>query len=406
MLSYNLIYNDFSGCFRPCHPSRPSISWLLQAAPPCHFRQLQPLPSNGNSAHLPHLLEKTHSGSPPQLFILSTKFFSQSFKFVFLCSKFTDVPWIGQIFWTDPGAKGFRSVLEFVQMKTALNSSPSPISQTERWKEEGWVVVGVGVHRGSHSCWILPELALDTTKSRMTVTERWRSLLLRLSLHLIRLSMTACASTESGFTSQLTQQLIQPATSCSQDSNSDQVKSPRENKKRGGEGGMCEVVSQAAIRFVSVGPPAGWRMSSGPLLSSLLPSTVPLPLRAQDSPHFTPQHTRTHTSVATLREKKEKKKESHPPSSSTHPGCQSAPTADPNKSEGSVHYNQPRFCPGGREREGRRKFHAYAPLTPHRRRVGRENQIYETLYLENHRDEFVLIPKEKRTRCCLLLYCW
>lgn len=29
-----------------------------------------------------------------------------------------------------------------------------------------------GCPRGSHSCWILPELALDTTKSRMTATER------------------------------------------------------------------------------------------------------------------------------------------------------------------------------------------------------------------------------------------
>lgn len=43
-------------------------------------------------------------------------------------------------------------------------------------------------------------------------------------------------STDSGFSSQFTQQLLQPATSCAQDSNSNQDKSPRENKKEGERG--------------------------------------------------------------------------------------------------------------------------------------------------------------------------
>lgn len=94
-----------------------------------------------------------------------------------------------------------------------------------------------------HSC-ILPELACDVTKSRITAKVIWASLILRLTFHLIWVSMTARDVHGKWIHFVNLEQLIRLATTSGQDYTKSQ-KSQRKRKK--GEGG-CIVISQAAIR--------------------------------------------------------------------------------------------------------------------------------------------------------------
>lgn len=100
------------------------------------------------------------------------------------------------------------------------------------------------VSNKSHSC-ILPELACDVTKNRITAKVIWASLILRLTFHLIWVSMTASQRRPRQVDSLFNlEKLIRLATTSGQDNTKSQ-KSQRKRKK--GEGG-CIVMSQAAIR--------------------------------------------------------------------------------------------------------------------------------------------------------------
>lgn len=136
------------------------------------------------------------------------------------------------------------------------------------------------VHK-THSC-ILPELACDVTKSRITAKVIWASLILRFTFHLIWVSMAARDIRGKWIQFFNVEQLIRLATTSGQDNTKSQ-KSQRKRKK--GEGG-CIVISQAAIRVCMVCvPPASWRMvtrlsSSAPLLSALLNCAAALRVRS------------------------------------------------------------------------------------------------------------------------------
>lgn len=97
-----------------------------------------------------------------------------------------------------------------------------------------------------HSC-ILPELACDVTKSRITAKVIWASLILRLTFHLIWVSMTARdvhGKVDSLFN---LEQLIRLATTSGQDKTKKKSQKVPEKERKKGEGG-CIVISQAAIR--------------------------------------------------------------------------------------------------------------------------------------------------------------